>query len=324
METMAFAPVPAAGVQSAGMAQVVKRSFNRGFFDRSDPFDGAGILFRGATSATSYRVEHGKHATVLNQLFGTVYARLRASSIPDVSVKLVDYDDAWIESEPARRYVEVEKETPRGTHMQFSVNFRSYGDYVYVAIDAYVLPSLHLFRMLREWARVAYVVFVVFVVGSAVAGALGMIASGISMMSSFGLGGAAGFTVAGFGVKTLLWMWITGFLLYRFRDVLRSLSAGDTLPMALRREYHHQLHDKTFDIDDVLAFYKSTALLAIDAIAEVFEANGISTDVLTQVRQTINLSTNVINNGGSMNVFGSVEGAAGNSVMAGVTAAFKP
>ena len=313
METLAFMPVPATGPGPSGMVEVVKRSFNRGFFDRSDPFEGAGIPFSGAISATSYRVDREKHPAVLSQLFGTVYARLRASSIPDVSVKLVDYNDAWIENEPARRYVVVEKDTPRDSHMNLNINFRSYGDYLYVAIDAYVLPSLHLFRMLREFARAAYVVSIAFMIGSAVAGVLGLVASGLSVI---GLGRQNGFSVAGLGVETLLWIWIAGFLAYRFREVLRSLSAGDTLPMALRRQYHHELHDKTFDIDDVLAFYKSIALLAVDAIAEVFEANGIPTDVLGQIRQTINLSTNVINNGGSLNVFGGVNGATGNTATA--------
>lgn len=313
METMAFVPVPSTGPAPAGMAEVVKRTFNRGFFDRSDPFEGAGIMFLGASSASSYRVDRDKHSTVLSQLFGTVYARLRASSIPDVSVKLVDYNDAWIPSEPARRYVVVEKDTPRETRMQLNVNFRSYGDYLYVAIDAYVLPSLHLFKMLREWARMAYIILMVLWVGSFVAAALGVMAM---VLSTVGMGVAGGFQVAGMGVETLLWMWIAGYLLYRFREVLRSLSAGDTLPMALRRQYHRGLHDKTFDVDDVLAFYKSTALLAVDAIAEVFEANGIPTDILGQIRQTINLSTNVINNGGSLNVFGEVNGAAGNTVTA--------
>lgn len=263
-----------------GQLQPTLREFNRGLFDRSDPLESAGTNLEQFGVSVSYPVEHGVHSVVLAELLATVCTRLRGNSIPGAALRLVDFKDAAAGSEPPRRYVVMEKETVRATHMSVFATFRSYGDFLYVSVDSFILPPLNLMRLLRAMA-LSFAVFV----------------ASMIFLTPFG----AMFIT----VPALVW---------HFRDVVSSLRQGDTLHMALRRRYHTQNNFGTFNTDDMLVHFKSTLTLAIDGIAEVFEANGIPVDVLNQAKQTINQTTVLNNSGGVMNMIGSAIGGVSNVV----------
>lgn len=264
--------------QQAQLPPVTFREFNRGFFDRSDPLEAAGTNLEQFGFAVSYPVDRGKHSAVLEELYGRVCTRLRARSIPGATLRLVDYKDAGAGAEPSRRYVVIEKETARATHMEIFATFRSYGDFLYISLDSFILPPLDVFRTLR------------------------------AVLLSFVLLIATTMFLTPLGTLFLAIPW----LIWYFRDVIASLGQGDSPAMALRRRYHTRNNFGTFNLDDMLAYLKSTVALAIDGISEVFDAHDIPVDVLNQVRQTINQTTNLVNNGGMMNLLGSVIGGTSN------------
>jgi len=281
VETPAHTMAPGAESVRA-LPAPVQRTFNRGFMDRSDPLEAAGTPLEPFAIALTHAVPRDKLQVVVSALYGTVYGRLRGKSIPGAEVEVVDYQDAGTGGELPRRYLVVTSETRRRTHMGVFATFRSYGDYLYVSVDAYMLPRLSVRQLL--WA-VLVAMGLVFFVGS----------------FTFGIG------VIFFVIPYLLW---------QYRDVLRHLSAGDSLGMALRRRFHAGDNLGTFNTDDVLAYFKCTVSLILEGVEEVFQAHGISVAEIERFQQSVNMTTQVINTGGVLNVMGNVVGGAGNLVKA--------
>lgn len=254
--------------------------FNRMFLDRKDPVEGTGINLEKFSYALTYRVAREKHAGVIDALYRSVYARLKDNSIPLAHPVVVDYDDARTGTrERPRRYIVVRGDTLRSTHMDVFVTFLSYGDYLYISIDSFMLPPLSFMRVL--WTYFAALA----------------VTSWAWLFT-----GPIGFT---FVTCPVLAWWN--------RDVVRSLRHGDPVGIAFRRHYYKWKPESAFDNDDVLSYFKSTTLLISEAISTVFEANGISIAELQQIRRTINLTTN-FHNSGNMNVFGSLLVGLGNAV----------
>lgn len=267
-------------------AEIKERRFGGGFLDRSDPLEGAGTYLSGYSFAGTFPIEREKHATIIHQLFGNVYGHVRGDRIPGAQVQVVDFNDAATGTgESARRYVLIDQETRRGTHMSTFATFCSYGNYLYVSVASYMLPPLALGRVL--WG-----LFLIFLA--------------LWSAKAF-LGGVFTF---------LVWMVVLGVVARKNFDVIRSLRAGDDLFMALRREYHSIDDIGTFNADDVRMHFKSSTLMVTEAMQGVFEKNDIPLDLLNRVRESINmyndLSTHVNASGGILNVLGSVIGGSGN------------
>ena len=268
--------------EHAAFPAPIQRTFNRGFLDRSDPLEAAGTELRQFGFFVTHAVPRDRQAAVVSALYGTVHERLRGKSIPGADVKVVDYKDAATGNEPARRYLVVTSETRRRTYMGVFATFRSYGDYLYVSVDSYMLPRMDVLGFL--WA-VFMAMGLVFIVGT----------------FTFGIG---------------VFFFVIPYLLWHYRDVLRHLGAGDSLGMALRRRFHGGNHLGTFNTDDVLAYFKSTVSLILEGVEEVFQAHGISVEAIEQFQQNVSMTTQVINTGGILNVMGNIVGGAGNLVNA--------
>ena len=259
----------------------LQRTFNRGFFDRSDPLEAAGTQLEDFEISHIYALPREKHLEVIAALYNSVYARIRAESIPSADVKVVDYKDAAAGNESSRRFVVVAAETRRRTHMAVFASFRGYGDYLYVSVNSFMLPPMDVPRFLLA---VLIAMGLVFVVGTA----------------TFGI-----------GVFFLVIPW----LLWQYRDVLRSLGAGDSLGMALRRRFQKWNDLGTFNAADVVAYFKCTVSLLLEGVEEVFRVHGISVAGIEQAQQHVHFTTKVINSGeGILNVMGSVVGGARNRV----------
>lgn len=264
---------------TGGLPQVPLRTFNHGLLGRNDPIQGSGHEVKHYGFAATYPVPPEKKKAVVIDLFTTLYARLRANSIPGARVGIVDYKDAATGSgEPPRRYLVVTGETRRSTYMGVFATFRTYGDYLYVSVDAYMLPPLSVMSLLKA-------IF-------------------LAMMFTFAV---ASFTF-GIGIFFIAFP----VLFWWYRDVIGSVISGDSLAMALRRRFHAGYDTGTFDNDDVAAYFKCTALLLAEAMKDVFENHGLPVAEVERYQQIVNMSTQVINTG-RMDVSG-ILGGAGNLV----------
>jgi hypothetical protein len=271
---------------SINPAEIRDRSFGGGFLDRDDPLEGAGIFLNGFSFASSYPVDPDKHQTIIQQLFGNVYGHVHGNTIPGTEVQVVDFDDVRTgRGESARRYVLIDRETQRSTRMSVFATFRSYGDYLYVSVDSYVLPPLALGR------PILLLLLIYFIMKSATQ-LLGMF-SGSAVL--------------------FLWMVVLSVLAWNHRGVLRSMRAGDSFVMALRRKYHSHGYSGTFNADDVLMHFKSTTLMIVEAMQGVFEKNDIPLDLLNRVRENINMSASINVSGGILNFIGNLVGGSGNN-----------
>ena len=268
-------------------AEIVRRPVNGTILDRSDPLEGAGAWLRDFSFAIAYPVDRDQQEKVVRELFGNVYGHVRDQSIPDAKVQVVDFDDVGAgNAEKPRRYVLIDAETRRRTHMSVFATFCGYGDHLYVSVQSFVLPPLSIWR-----ATLAILFsFVLLRYGGAVSGVVGL--GGLGLLLSLGV------------------------VAWYFRDVIRSLLAGDPPGLALRRRFPGRENLGTFNRDDVLMHFKSTVSLTLHAIQEVFEDNDIPIDVLERVGQTVDMSTNVSVNGGILNILGSIVGGAGNQASA--------
>ncbi|HEU4561694.1 MAG TPA: magnesium transporter [Longimicrobium sp.] len=277
--------------------------FNRGFLDRTDPVEGTGIALDKFSFSLTYRGAPEKHAAVIDSLYHRVYTRLRKHSIPLARPELVEYDDAQTGvREEARRYVVVRGNTLRTTHMDVFATFRSYGDYLYISVDSFLLPPISILRLI--WAGVV---------------ALGITLWGWLFIAPFVYGIAMlGMTrtAALFGSVIPVLFFTCPVVLWRNRDVIRSIRHGDSIGLALQRHYYQWRTVSAFDNDDVRVHFKSITLLIAEEIAAVFKEHGIPIEELQQVQQTINMTT-TITNSGSLNVLGSMLVGVGNAIGGG-------
>jgi len=265
---------------AAPLPPVTQRTFKSGLFDRSDPLEGSGQRLNSFSMAGHYAVERSKQPAVVAALYERACGRLRGNNITGATTQLIDFKDVSVSKEPARRYMLAEDETVRATRMSIFATFRTYGNFLYISVDAFVLPPLNLFGVLRT----------------------AFLTLGLLLATTIFL------TPVGTLFLTIPW------LIWQFRDVVASLKHGDSLGLALRRRYHAFNDAGTFNRDDTLAYFKSALAVLLEGVGEVFEDHGIPTGELQQVMQNINLSTTVSNNGGVMNVLGGIVGGIANAV----------
>lgn len=282
----AAAPGTLPTVVTISDAQIARRDFNRGFLDRQDPLEGAGIPLHAFEFAASYPVKRALQPDLLNRLHANVYTRVRDGNVADAAAELVEFKDVKTgQREAARRYVVIQSETARGTRMSVFTTFLTYGDNLYLAVNSFILPPISWWTTLFALAGTA-----VLLLTSLQGGILGL----------------------------LLYALILGFF---FRDVLRDLSQGEPLDLALRKKFPKRGKYSTFNTDDMLMFFKSTLPLVLTSVQEVFEQAGVPVDVLERAIQNVNMVTNIDTRGGAVNAINSVLGGMGNRVSGGAARA---
>src|SRR5262249_54541138 len=97
------------------------------------------------------------------------------------------------------------------------------------------------------------------------------------------------------------------------RDIIKGLSQGEPLDLLIRKKYNKTFNLGTFNIDDILMFYKSVVPMILRSMQDVFRHNNIDVDVLEKYIQNINYVTSITNSGGGIfNAINSVIGGNGN------------
>lgn len=258
--------------------------FNRGLLDRKDPLEAQGTELQQFSLSISYPVDGARLSPVIGDLFQRVTSSISGGKIPDTKVEFVDFKDVRVD-EPARRYLVIDRDTPRETRTAVYATFQAFGENLYVSIDAFILPPLSVLRI------VITALILLLLVPNVL----------------------AGFAFVGF-TKTGLFL-VAASLTWYFSNMIKSLRHGEHFGVALRKQFHKSLRLGTFNRDDVLKFYKSTLPLVFGCIHDVFEKYDIPVDVVDQAIQQIQFVTNISTGGG--NVVGNVVNGVRHTVTGG-------
>jgi hypothetical protein len=308
-------------------APVVRTLFRRNLMDRQDPFETSGVGQRDFTVNGSYKLPPDTSAQQLaDEIRAEIHASLVRGCVAGADVEIVDFEDAKLKGEPPRRYVVTRTRTARKTPVNVNAYFQPYGEHLFYSVRSYTVPKLDISRLLHTlWILLlALSPILIPYIGKLAASAAQDRASG-SVGGAMGApsGDAAGFSMEGAsdystggdgsegaGGVSMTPIIVLLALAVVFRKFLRNLVSGDSVSIALRKQFPGELGVGSFDDDDVIAFFKTNLDLTLAAISDVLEAHGIDTKALRTIIQ--NLQTINVNTGGG-EIVGSVFGGTSNT-----------
>lgn len=269
--------------------------FNRHILDRSDPADSIGIELPGFSLYNLYSdVEYEKLGKLREDLYLRVIKRLdekmKISNLKNVTYRLVTYADAqYKQQEAPRDYIEIVRETPRGTQATVIARFLPYGDDLYVSVSSYVLGERDNLQLLRRLLFTAPALSLLACPASLLLPSLfAATQSGQSLSIAFRqAGGAFIFSlicclIPFFFIFSILWI-----------DVIRGFSLHRNIGLAIRQAFNRIPREDSFNVDDVFMFFKSVLPTVLFSIREVFSENGIATKTLDEFIANVNNVTNI-------------------------------
>lgn len=268
------------GTRSFSPPAPVHRSFRRSFLDRKDPFEAAGTVLRHFTFSNSYDLEGEPPQAVAEEIQTRLLQQLADGNLADTKLDVVDFDDASLGDEPARRFFVTHTTTRRNTVVTMNAYFRAYGDHLYYSVRSYVLPMISIWKLL--------------------------LVVGIT------------FFALRFSTQTdqaLLSLAILVGVVIHLRKLIIDVASGDPLSIALRKQYPGGLNSGTFDDDDATVFFKTNVSLTLRTVATVLEKHGVDTGGLRMMVQRMEIN-NVSTGGGS--IIGAAIGGIANRIAAEV------
>jgi len=264
--------------------QPVHRSFRRSFVDRTDPFEAGGLPMPKFSFSNSYDLDGRSPQEAIEEIHTRLYKQLADGNLASTRLELIDWDDASLSDEPARRFVVTHTTTHRNTRVSVNAYFQAYGDHLYYSVRSYILPLLSIWKLLL---------------------AVLITISTYSLIASIPLPSvqSKGYLVMALG------------LAFHLRGFIVDLLAGDPFEVALRKQYPGKLNSASFDHDDVTAFLKTNVSLTLGTVATVLEQYGIDTGGLRMIIQQMG-GININTGGGS--IIGAAVGGIANRVAAEV------
>jgi hypothetical protein len=263
--------------------QPIPRAFRRNFLDRKDPFEASGRLLQKFTFSNSYDLEGDSPQTAIDEIHSRLQRQLADGNLAETQLKIIDFNDASVPREGSRRFLIMQTVTNRKTVVTVNAYFRAYGDHLYYSVRAYILPLLSFWKLFIAaylfWSAISLAA----VVPPPFSGWLHLI------------------TLVGFAIH--------------LRKFIIDLLAGDSLRIALRKQYPGSLNAATFDDDDATAFLKTNVSLTLSTIATVLEKYGIDTGGLRMIVQRMEI--NSVNTGGG-SIIGAAIGGIANRIAAEV------
>jgi hypothetical protein len=285
----------------------VLKPFNQGFLDIRDPADFQGVRQPDFSFAHAYGVEKDRLPAIIDDLYTHVYEKLKAGAVGKITYRQTDYLDSRRRGqESPRRYIVVEQETNRGTKMSIFVRFLPLGDNLYVAVDSYILGKVNVFAIVLQAIITAIPLMIIFAYLSFLTyvSAISSQFTARSTSSSPGLGFFVCCLVPTIVVLSALWV-----------NVLRAFRQHGDLGLALRQNFSHAPNDQSFNIDDILMFFKSVLPLVIFSVQDVFKKHGLSVKTLDEFATNVNNVVNISSGGGLLSVIGSAIGGSNNTVV---------
>lgn len=268
------------GAHTRSPHAAVNRGFRRHFLDRKDPFEASGRILNRFTFSSSYDLEGTPPQAVAHEIHERLRRQLADGNLADTRLEVVDFDDASMYDEPARRFFVTHTTTRRDSVVSVNTYIRPYGDHLYYSVRSYVLPRLNVWKLLMVVATTL-----------------------------------AAFSTAADTDSGVLMLAVLVGLLVHLRKFMIDVAAGEPVGIALRKQYPGGLNSGTFDDDDLTAFLKTNVSLTLSTIATVLEKHGIDTGGLRMVIQRMEMN-NISTGGGS--IIGAAIGGIANRVAAEV------
>ena len=164
--------------------------------------------------------------------------------------------------------------------------FQPYGQHLFYSVRSYAVPSLNGWKLF---------------------GALLLGVKGLDLL--------VGLVVFGVGLEPLsipFLILLGASLVFVCRNLIRNIVAGDSVWIAVRKQFPGAMNTGSFDHDDVAAFLKTNVALTLGTVAKVLERHGVETETLRQIVQNLHV-TNIHTGGGG--IIGAVFGGSGNSAV---------
>jgi hypothetical protein len=273
-----------------------KRLFNRGFFDRTDPFQNIG---ENIPNLSMYHLYSNIDQNKIPEIRTTIYNRIInkvTNSLPDkTSIELISFADKKLEHiEGSRDYIIITNETPRKTRSTIAIRCLSYGGNLYLGVDSFALGSTNqrnfIARIYFSIIPLAILIGIFFClilqqIATAITQSVGPYMSrGPSALPS---------TALSLFITALCSIPLIYILIMLWIDVIRGFYHHKDINRAIREVFNHFPSDESFNTDDILMFLKSILPIVVESIEEVFKENGINIEALEQFRSTIQNITNI-------------------------------
>ncbi|MCI5140286.1 MAG: hypothetical protein D3909_00785 [Candidatus Electrothrix sp. ATG1] len=262
--------------------------FNRGWFDRKDPSERIGQYL---SCFSLYQVYND--VKDLKKIKENIYDELLKNinnNTPDyIKTSLVEFADLQNKHvEGERKYIVIERETPRKTQAKILIRFLELNDKLYLGIDSYILGKFSLWEFIKRLLLTYFVLAVVNVINIP----FFFIAAFIGKMALFNL------YLSGFSLFIGVFMWI---------DVIRGFLHHKRCGLAFRQCFNKIPDAESFNTDDIFMFFKGILPIVVSTIKTTFKENDIEyntlDDFLVSVTNTNNMQT-IINNASNQGVQG--------------------
>lgn len=239
-----------------------------------DPANSAGLYIPSFSLYHTYRVDRNKVKQICDKLYQHLVEQVSKQNLGDAKSHIVTYrEDATGFSQASvkefdnreRTYILITRNTLRSTRATILIRFLTYGDNLYVGVDAYILGDLNLCAFMRKIILTIIIPF--FVIGP------------LSLILLF---------IPGIG-QLLLFLYLCFMALSWGGLIQRIVQVGD-FKTALRLEFNKVLDLGSFNLDDVVMFMKSTLYTTVTSIRDTLKQEGLSVETLDAFAQQINVS----------------------------------
>jgi hypothetical protein len=282
--------------------------FNQSFLDIHDPTEFAGVLQPQFSIAYTYTVDKQHLPAICDELYTHVLEKVYAESVGKVSLRTVDYvDGRYSGREAPRRYIVVESDTNRGTRSSIFIRFLPFGENLYVAVDSYVLGTVDWLSVFMRGLITLIPILIIFAYLSVTA-ALSAFTGQFNQYGQRSSGGGLGTGFFCCCVPAVL------FLLLLWLDVFRAFKQHGNLALALRQNFSKTPNDQSFNVDDVLMFFKSALPLVIFSVRDVLKGHGLEFQTLDDFVSQVNNVVTISSGGGILSIIGSAVGGKNNRV----------
>ncbi len=265
----------------------------------ADPTDGAGTELPAFRLYQTYQVGKDKANRISQKLYERVFQQVNAGSLASAKPRFVKYVDNFSNNIKAygeeRKYIVITLDTFRNTRATIFMRFLSYGDYLYLGVDAYVLGKVKWRLVIRKFL-ISAILFIL----------LGLIKSITYNQYIRDHDNLPDFT----GV---FWWFYIIFILFFWWELIKRISQNlkiqinqGSLMFALRQAFQGSLNLGSFNVDDVMAFLKSTLHTGVMAVRDVLKEEGLPVETLDAFIQNINVNNNFDGSVGT--VVGNVQG----------------
>lgn len=270
-------------------------------FQLTDPSDGAGTELREFRLYQTYQVDRSRVDEICQKLYKRVFEKVNTGSLGDAKPRLIKYvqdfsDPSGRTNADERTYIVVTRDTLRNTRATAFMRFHSYGEHLYLGIDAYALGGVRWGAVIRK-CFVTIVSFILFNLFQGFVQSLTSSAYSRNYSSSGTSSDPSGF----------FWLLFLVFILFFWWEAFRRIiqNKGEIL-FSLRQAFRSFSDFGTFNIDDVLMFLKPTLHTAVLAVRDVLKEEGLPVKSLDDFAQNINVNQTFTGSVGGVSATGSV------------------